>query len=362
MPNYSYATRSPYGATAALGDGFSDFMLNLAQLKAREKAAAEELTRREKEFALEEKKFSLQEDKFWQDERQFVAQKPMWDAQASAHKANAAYDTERTAASVQARDNAQNAGLAAFGANMASVPGYDGGKTSFLPNTPATREAIYNALMEAAITQAGVSDPDAAARMSMPVEVNRGAVLMHPRTGKQIGKGVDYPAPEPRRYNVAEGGILYDKDGNVIARGNPKATAAARPTVLARGAKMFSPDGKQIAENPDLSTKNGLNLVSLANSLSDNVGNLSRDPDGLGPAYKNDPLAGKVYTNSVEALDIVLPHLLRQIKQLGTNTQALDIDAEVTPDEGGPQPGDVEDGYRFLGGDPADPKNWEEVK
>lgn len=31
---------------------------------------------------------------------------------------------------------------------------------------------------------------------------------------------------------------------------------------------------------------------------------------------------------------------------------------QVTP-QSGPQPGAIEDGYRFLGGDPADPSNWE---
>lgn len=29
--------------------------------------------------------------------------------------------------------------------------------------------------------------------------------------------------------------------------------------------------------------------------------------------------------------------------------------------QGAPQPGAVEDGYRFLGGDPADPQNWQKV-
>lgn len=35
---------------------------------------------------------------------------------------------------------------------------------------------------------------------------------------------------------------------------------------------------------------------------------------------------------------------------------------ETSPQMSGPQPGDIEDGYRFKGGDPADPSNWEPVQ
>ena len=35
--------------------------------------------------------------------------------------------------------------------------------------------------------------------------------------------------------------------------------------------------------------------------------------------------------------------------------------AAQQPQSGGPQPGTVEDGYEFQGGDPADPQNWRPV-
>lgn len=38
------------------------------------------------------------------------------------------------------------------------------------------------------------------------------------------------------------------------------------------------------------------------------------------------------------------------------------VDRLRNPRAGGPQPGAVEDGYRFRGGDPADPNNWEPVQ
>lgn len=36
-------------------------------------------------------------------------------------------------------------------------------------------------------------------------------------------------------------------------------------------------------------------------------------------------------------------------------------EGQPTPTAGGPQPGQIEDGYRFKGGDPARPENWEPV-
>jgi hypothetical protein len=52
---------------------------------------------------------------------------------------------------------------------------------------------------------------------------------------------------------------------------------------------------------------------------------------------------------------------VRAQKDFAFNYDFADI-IKAKSKEGGPQPGTVEDGYRFKGGDPADSKNWEKVK
>lgn len=42
-------------------------------------------------------------------------------------------------------------------------------------------------------------------------------------------------------------------------------------------------------------------------------------------------------------------------------TRDTEKKAESAGGDGAPKPGDIQDGYRFKGGDPADPSNWEKV-
>lgn len=55
-----------------------------------------------------------------------------------------------------------------------------------------------------------------------------------------------------------------------------------------------------------------------------------------------------------------------RINKLRTRTNGLPAASPApspspAPNSNGPQPGDVEDGHKFKGGDPSDPANWEEV-
>jgi hypothetical protein len=93
------------------------------------------------------------------------------------------------------------------------------------------------------------------------------------------------------------------------------------------------------------STRAGVEMMDgfLRNKIAQERKALSEP--GMSPAQRNDAVKG-------------LREMERFVKMLGVPQAGQ----QPAPQQGGPQPGMVEDGYRFKGGDPSVQSNWEKVQ
>lgn len=129
--------------------------------------------------------------------------------------------------------------------------------------------------------------------------------------------------------------------------------------------KSMAPQLEQLGIPPDQLSQVDLSDQGLANyaQLGNTLANISdtRKPVHLGPGDEvQDPQSGTVLLQSTQ------PRLVT-----GANGEIVPLYPQGTPlhnggrtappTNAGPQPGTIEDGHRFRGGDPGDPNNWEAV-
>jgi len=262
---------------ADMGETFSNFMLSMAQLKARQSEIEQAQSFRQAELDQRGQQFN----------REMDMKAPLIDAQVQNFIQDALMNKQKTETGAAVAGRAEDAGLAAFGQEMSQNPEYDPLKTSFLQNTPENRQMLMAAMLAKNLTGNAATDPSSAARMSLPVEANRGTTVFAP-SGRTIGQGPAMPTPA---HSLSPGAVLVDESG------------------------------QQIAQNPTSAKDSLAALVSLFRGTGDLMGTLSADK-GLGPAYQASPEMGNTFTNASDLNQTVMKMLAEELRKRGVDPTA----------------------------------------
>jgi len=119
------------------------------------------------------------------------------------------------------------------------------------------------------------------------------------------------------------------------------------------------------ALNPDQRAMMGTkyNNMMLQAKEAYNLGVLNRPDFDILQSVVTDPRSLKGVITSNKALDTQASELDRIMSGVAqTSSQLKPRGGATQPSNQGPKAGDVDGGYRFKGGDPSNPSNWEKVK
>jgi len=112
--------------------------------------------------------------------------------------------------------------------------------------------------------------------------------------------------------------------------------------------------------NPDKLLMGGEDTLLKLESLDRSLGQISSELDQvIENPYSSSVKDVQSAENRKRMLDSVREDIRMMASGYGKRGAGQDPQQEPTPD---PEPGVVEDGYEFLGGDPADPSRWRKVQ
>jgi hypothetical protein len=167
--------------------------------------------------------------------------------------------------------------------------------------------------------------------------------------GKMYSGPMADPANKDSLMNLVQQLAIMQNPAGVWESIQPKQFAPQRPTVIPAGGTALLPDGSTVQGQPRTASMNDPYRSTVANNVFSVLGGF--DPD-IPP---QDQLAQWMQ----------VPAFATQYNAL-TNQAPAQYSMPVTQpqqqSQQSPKPGMIYKGYRFLGGDPADKKNWEEVQ
>lgn len=187
---------------------------------------------------------------------------------------------------------------------------------------------------------------------SKPVTVGEGQTLVDPKTGQPVFQG----APKPPTEGQAKAGTFADrlvKSGSILDQlenvGTDKSDRLASTLPGGAGNMMVSPEFQRFDQ-----------------AKRDFVNAILRRESGAVISTEEFANADKQYFpqpgDTKETIDQKRANRAASMEGIIREAGPQYKRPETQKPKSGPQPGLVEDGYRFKGGNPADPNSWEKVQ